>query len=92
MSTKKQQSAFMSPVEVSDALAAIVGHGAKPRTEITKKLWEYIRKHKLQDAKNRRQINPDGPLGKVIGNKPIDMFKMTKEVSKHIKSPSLATR
>lgn len=90
--SKKQQSAFMSPVEVSESLAVIVGRGAKPRTEITKKLWEYIRKHKLQDAKNRRQINPDGPLSEVIGKKPIDMFKMTKEVSKHIKTPSYASR
>lgn len=90
--SKKQQSAFMAPVEVSEALAVIVGKGAKPRTEITKKLWEYIRKHKLQDAKNRRQINPDGPLGEVIGKKSIDMFKMTKEVSKHIKTPSYASR
>lgn len=92
MSTKKQQSAFMSPVEVSDALAKIVGAGAKPRTEITKKVWEYIKKHNLQDKKNRRQINPDALLANVIGSKPIDMFQMTKLISKHIKAPQLAHR
>ncbi|MFV0340693.1 MAG: SWIB/MDM2 domain-containing protein [Parachlamydiaceae bacterium] len=93
MSAKKQQSAFMRPVGVSEALAEIVGHGPMPRTEITKKIWEYIKKHKLQDAKNKRQINPDAKLGKVLGGTTsIDMFKMTSKVSKHIKEPQLATR
>ncbi len=93
MSAKKQQSAFMRPVGVSEALAEIVGHGPMPRTEITKKIWEYIKKHKLQDTKNKRQINPDAKLGKVLGGTTsIDMFKMTSKVSKHIKEPQLATR
>jgi chromatin remodeling complex protein RSC6 len=93
MSAKKQQSAFMRPVGVSEALAEIVGHGPLPRTEITKKIWEYIKKHKLQDTRNKRQINPDAKLGKVLGGTTsIDMFKMTSKVSKHIKEPQLATR
>jgi chromatin remodeling complex protein RSC6 len=93
MSAKKQQSAFMRPVGVSEALAEIVGNGPMPRTEITKKIWEYIKKHKLQDTKNKRLINPDAKLGKVLGGTTsIDMFKMTSKVSKHIKEPQLATR
>lgn len=87
----KKQSAFMKPVGVSDALAEIVGRGPMPRTEVTKKVWDYIKKHKLQDAKNRRQINPDEKLKKVIGG-PCDMFSMTSKISKHIKDPELASR
>lgn len=93
--TKKQQSAFMSPVEVSEALAEIVGATPKPRTEITKKLWDYIKKHNLQDAKNRRMIKTDAKLSKVFGKKEgtlVNMFEMTKLVSAHIKSPQLARR
>lgn len=90
MATPKKQSAFMRPVGVTEELAEIVGKGPMPRTEITKKIWEYIRKHKLQDTKNRRQINPDQKLGKVLGGTTsIDMFKMTSKVSKHIKEPAL---
>jgi chromatin remodeling complex protein RSC6 len=55
-----------------------------PRSQITSKVWEYIKKHDLQDAKDKRTINPDGTLGKVIGTAPISMFKMTAAVSKHI--------
>lgn len=89
--TGKKQSAFMRPVGVSEALAEIVGHGPMPRTEITKKLWDYIRKHKLQDTVNKRMINPDQKLAKVLGSStPIDMFKMTSKISKHIKEPELA--
>lgn len=81
----------MRPVQVSEALAEIVGHGPMPRTEITKKLWEYIKKHKLQDTRNKRNVNPDARLGKVLGSQqPIDMFKMTSKISKHIKTPELA--
>lgn len=90
-STKKP-SAFMKPVAVSDALAKIVGKGPMPRTEVTKKLWEYIKKHKLQDTKNKRNINPDELLSKVFGSaEPIDMFKMVSKISKHLKEPQLAT-
>jgi chromatin remodeling complex protein RSC6 len=89
----KKQSAFMKPVAVSEALAEIVGNGPMPRTEITKRVWEYIRKHKLQDTRNKRQINPDAKLGKVLGSTAsIDMFKMTSKISKHIKEPELAHR
>ena len=77
----------MKPVQVSAELADIVGKGPMPRTEITKKLWDYIRKNKLQDAKARRFINPDAKLAKVLGtSNQIDMFQMTKKVSAHVKS------
>ncbi len=88
---EKKPSAFKRPVEISETLADIVGKGPMPRTEITKKLWAYIKKHKLQDTNNRRNINPDEKLAKVLGtSKPIDMFKMTSKLSKHIKEPALA--
>lgn len=84
----KRQSALMRSVQVSDALAEVVGKGPMPRTEVTKKLWEYIKKNKLQDSKEKRQINPDQKLGRVIGNQQIDMFQMTKKVSSHLKEVS----
>lgn len=91
MSKQKKPSAFMKPVAVSDTLAEIVGHGPMPRTEVTKKIWDYIKKHKLQDAKNKRTINPDQKLGRVLGStQPIDMFKMTSKISKHLGEPELA--
>ncbi|MFA6916155.1 MAG: SWIB/MDM2 domain-containing protein [Parachlamydiales bacterium] len=87
----KKPSAFMKPVQVSEALAQIVGHGPMPRTEVTKKLWDYIKKHNLQDPQNKRNIVPDAKLGKVLGsNSPIDMFKLTSAISKHIKDAELA--
>jgi len=87
----KKNSAFMRPVIVSDTLAEVVGHGPMPRTEVTKKLWDYIKKHKLQDTKNKRNINPDAKLGKVLGtNEAIDMFKMTSKIAKHLKQPEVA--
>lgn len=86
MATKKKNSAFMQPVEISDELKAVVGPGPLPRTEIIKKLWAYIKKNNCQDTKNKRNIIPDEKLAKVFGSKsPIDMFQMTKKVSKHIK-------
>lgn len=88
---QKASSAFMRPVQVSEALAEIVGHGPMPRTEVTKKLWDYIKKHKLQDKNNKRNINPDPKLAKVFGSSAsIDMFKMTSKVSKHLKEAELA--
>lgn len=92
--TAKKQSAFMRPVGISEALADVLGeNGPMPRTEVTKRLWDYIKKHKLQDAKNKRQINPDARLAKVLGSsQPIDMFKMMSKVSKHIREPALAQR
>ena len=80
-----KESALKRPVKVSDALAEIVGKGPMPRTEVTKKLWQYIKAKNLQDPKQRRQINPDEKLGKVIGKQQIDMFQMTKKVSAHLK-------
>jgi chromatin remodeling complex protein RSC6 len=90
----KKQSAFMKPVQVSDALAEVVGRGPMARTEVTKKLWDYIKKHKLQDTKNKRNINPDAKLSKVLGGSgSIDMFKMTSKVAKHLKeAPEYANR
>jgi len=81
---KQKQSKFMQPMKLTPELAAIVGKGPMPRTEVTKKLWAYIKSHDRQDPKNRRVINPDDKLAKVLGKKPINMFDMTKEVSKHL--------
>lgn len=74
----------MKPMQVSEELAAVVGRGPMPRTEVTKKLWAYIKAHKCQDPKNKRNINPDDKLSKVLGKKAINMFEMTKAVSKHL--------
>ncbi len=75
----------MQPMQVSDELTAVVGRGPLPRTEVTKKLWAYIKAHKCQDTKNKRNINPDDKLAKVFGGKKtINMFEMTKLVSKHL--------
>ncbi|MBL0940752.1 MAG: SWIB/MDM2 domain-containing protein [Gemmatimonadaceae bacterium] len=77
--------AFMKPLTPSADLAAIVGDKGLPRTEVVKKLWAYIKKNGLQDAKNRRQINADDKLKKVFGGKSsVSMFDMTKLVSKHL--------
>jgi upstream activation factor subunit UAF30 len=77
--------AFMKPMQVSDALGKIVGSKPLPRTEVTKKLWEYIKKNKLQDAVNKRDINADENLKAVFGGKnKVSMFEMTKLVNKHL--------
>lgn len=86
----KKQSAFKRPVQISAELGEIIGRGPMPRTEVMKKLWDYIKKHKLQDEKNRRMINPDDKLKKVVGASSINMFKMTSKVSKHLKEPTAA--
>ncbi len=87
MTTKeKNASAFMKPVNFSEELAAIVGRGPLPRTEITKKVWEYIKKHDLQAKDNRKNIEPDEKLGKVLGKGTIDMFQMTKKINLHIRA------
>lgn len=81
----KKGGAFMAPVQPDEILGEIVGHKPLPRTELTKKLWAYIRKHKLQDQNNRRNINADEKLKAVFGGKKtVDMFKMTKLVNDHI--------
>ncbi len=74
----------MRPMNLSEALASVVGKGPMPRTTVTKKLWEYIKKNKLQDPKNKRNIIPDGTLSGVLGKKPVNMFEMTKLVNKHL--------
>ena len=85
MATKKN-SGFMKALQPSDALAEVVGSKPLPRTEVVKKLWVYIKKNGLQDKKNRRNINADDKLGKVFGGKKqVNMFEMTKLVSKHLK-------
>lgn len=77
--------AFMKAMKPSDALAKVVGDKPLPRTEVTKKLWVYIKKNKLQDTKNKRNINADANLLKVFGGKKqVSMFEMTKLVSKHL--------
>ena len=82
---RKPNAAFMRPVTPSDTLAPIVGAKPMPRTEITKKLWAYIKKNNLQDKTNRRQINADANLKAVFGGKSsVNMFAMTKLVSKHL--------
>lgn len=83
---RKPNAAFMKPLTPDAALAEVVGSKALPRTEVTKKLWAYIKKQGLQDAKNRRMINADAKLGAIFGGKKqVSMFEMTKLVSKHLK-------
>ncbi|MCC6534474.1 MAG: hypothetical protein IT531_18130 [Burkholderiales bacterium] len=83
---RKPNAAFMKPLTSSPALAAVIGDKPMPRTEVTKRLWDYIKKNKLQDAKNRRMINADDKLGQVFGGKKqVSMFDMTKLVGKHLK-------
>ncbi len=82
---RKPNAAFMKPMQPDDVLAEIVGNKAIPRTEITKKLWAYIKKNGLQDSKNKRNINADDKLKAVFGGKKtVNMFEMTKLVAKHV--------
>jgi chromatin remodeling complex protein RSC6 len=81
----KANSAFMKPLAVSADLAVVVGNGPMPRSEVVKKLWEYIRSHNLQDPQNKRNIKADAALKKVFGGKEVvSMFEMTKLVSAHL--------
>jgi chromatin remodeling complex protein RSC6 len=81
----KANSAFMKPMNISPELALVVGEEPMPRSEVVKKLWVYIKKHGLQDEKNKRNINADEALKKVFGGKAtVSMFEMTKLVSKHL--------
>ena len=84
-SKRKPNAAFMKALTPSDALGAVVGSKPLPRTQVVKKLWDYIKKHDLQDSKNRRNINADANLKKVFGKNQVSMFEMTKLVSKHLK-------
>lgn len=77
--------AFMKAMTPSDALAAIIGKGPYPRTEVTKKVWEYIKKNKLQDAVNRRMINADAKLKEIFKKAQASMFEMTKMINAHLK-------
>ena len=83
---RKPNAAFMKAMTPSSALAAIVGNNPLPRTEVTKKVWDYIKKLNLQDAANRRMINADDKLKAVFGGKAqVSMFEMTKLISDHLK-------
>ena len=83
---RKPNAAFMKPMTPSSVLAAVIGATPMPRTEVTKKIWDYIKKNKLQDAVNRRLINADEKLRAVFGGKgKVSMFEMTKLVSNHLK-------
>ena len=83
---RKPNAAFMKPMTPSSTLAAVVGSSPMPRTEVTSKLWGYIKKNNLQDKVNRRMINADDKLKEVFGGKrQVSMFEMTKLVAKHLK-------
>ena len=83
---RKPNAAFMKPMTPSSTLAAVVGNSPMPRTEVTSKLWGYIKKNNLQDKTNRRMINADDRLKEVFGGKKqVSMFEMTKLVAKHLK-------
>jgi chromatin remodeling complex protein RSC6 len=83
---RKPNAAFMKPMNPSASLAAVIGSSAQPRTEVTKKIWGYIKRNGLQDKKNRRMINADDKLKAVFGGKgQVSMFEMTKLVNKHLK-------
>ena len=83
---RKPNAAFMKPMTPSAMLAAVVGAMPMPRTDVTKKIWDYIKKNKLQDSINRRLINADEKLRAVFGGKKqVSMFEMTKLVSNHLK-------
>lgn len=82
---RKPNAAFMKPMTLSPVLAAVIGAAPMPRTEVTKKIWEYIKKHKLQDEANKRNINADDKLKAVFGGKKqVSMFEMTKLISGHL--------
>ena len=85
-SARKPSAAFMKPMQPDQVLAAVIGDKAMPRTEVTKKLWVYIKKNGLQDSKKRIMINADDNLKAVFGGKKqVSMFEMTKLVGKHLK-------
>jgi len=81
----KKNTAFMKPMQASEHLAEIVGDKPIPRSEVTKRIWAYIKKHKLQNPKNKREILADDKLQPIFGGKKLDMFQMTKAVNKHLK-------
>jgi upstream activation factor subunit UAF30 len=81
----KANSAFMKPMNVSNELANVIGKGPMPRSEVVKKIWDYIKKNKLQDPSNKRNINADDKLKGIFDGKPVvNMFEMTKLINKHL--------
>src|SRR6058998_3302209 len=82
-SARKPNAAFMAPLTASPALVEVIGSKPLPRTEIVKKIWEYIKKNNLQDKKNRRMINADSKLKPLFGKDQISMFELAKVVNKH---------
>jgi len=82
---RKPNAAFMKPLTPSATLAAVIGAQPMPRTEVTKKIWEYIKKHNLQDPQNKRNINADDKLKPLFGKAQVSMFELTKIVSGHLK-------
>ena len=85
-SKRKPNAAFMKAMQPDPTLAAVIGNNPMPRTEVTKKIWGYIKKNNLQDSKNKRMINSDDKLREVFGGKKqVSMFEMTKLVNKHLR-------
>ena len=82
---RKPNAAFMKPLTPSATLAAVIGAAAVPRTEVTKKIWDYIKKNNLQDPANKRNINADAKLRPLFGKDQVSMFELTKIVSTHLK-------
>jgi chromatin remodeling complex protein RSC6 len=80
-----KSSAFMKPMQPSEELSKIVGTEPLPRSEVTKKIWDHIKKNKLQNPENKREILADDKLEPIFGGKKLDMFQMTKAVNKHLK-------
>jgi len=83
-SARKPNASFMKPVNPSSTLSAVIGSSAMPRTEVTKKLWAYIKRNGLQDRTNRRMINADDKLRPIFGRSQVSMFEMTRLVSRHL--------
>ena len=84
-SARKPNAAFMAPLTPSDNLAAVIGNKPAPRTEIVKKMWDYIKKNNLQDKKNKRMINADAKLKTIFGKDQVSMFDLAKIVNDNIK-------
>jgi chromatin remodeling complex protein RSC6 len=82
---RKPNAAFMKPLTPSAELAAVIGAEAVPRTEVTKRIWDYIKSHNLQDPSNRRNINADTKLRPIFGKEQVSMFELTKLVNAHLK-------
>ena len=84
-SARKPNAAFMAPLTPSSTLGEVVGSKPLPRTEVVRKIWDYIKKNNLQDKKNRRMINADAKLRPIFGKDQISMFELAKVTNKHLK-------